>query len=173
LQASWIYLYDKRNKINRIYRIHDAYKLALKKVKQQILAFCLRYDFRFTSGKSYWTQKHLAWLRSLEMDVLMREILDEYLQTYQNMADKIERFDKRIEELAGGTTVLTRFLSFVLFPLPERTPAFVRYLGRVLPAAVFGFLVVYCLRGEILPQAVMGFPKLWLLRPAFRRTAIR
>ena len=46
---------------------------------------------------------HLAWLRSLEMDVLMREILDEYLQTYQNMADKIERFDKRIEELAGGS----------------------------------------------------------------------
>ena len=84
-------------------RMRDAHKLALKKVKQQILAFCLRYDFRFTSGKSYWTQKHLAWLRSLEMDVLMREILDEYLQTYQNMADKIERFDKRIEELAGGT----------------------------------------------------------------------
>ena len=46
-----------------------------------------------------------------------------------------------------AVTVLTRFLSFVLFPLPERTPAFVRYLGRVLPAAVFGFLVVYCLRG--------------------------
>ncbi len=83
-------------------RMRDAHKLALKKVKQQIMAFCLRYDFRFTSGKGYWTQKHLAWLRSLEMDVLMREILDEYLQTYQNMADKIERFDKRIEELAGG-----------------------------------------------------------------------
>ncbi len=60
-------------------------------------------EIRFTSGKSYWTQKYLAWLRSLEMDVLMREILDEYLQTHQNMADKIERFDKRIEELAGGT----------------------------------------------------------------------
>lgn len=46
-----------------------------------------------------------------------------------------------------AVTVLTRFLSFVLFPLPERAPAFVRYLGRVLPAAVLGFLVVYCLRG--------------------------
>ena len=85
-------------------RMRDAHKLALKKVKQQILAFCLRYDFRFTNGKSYWTQKHLTWLRSLTMDALMREVLDEYLQTYQNLVDKLERFDKRIEELAGGKT---------------------------------------------------------------------
>jgi len=85
-------------------RMRDSHKLALKKVKQQILAFCLRYDFRFTIGKSYWTQKHLAWLRSLSMDALMREVLDEYLQTYQNLMDKLERFDKRIAELAGGKT---------------------------------------------------------------------
>ena len=89
----------KRNEIKTDKR--DAHKLALKKVKQQILAFCLRYDFRFTTGKSYWTVKHLTWLKSLEMDVLMREILDEYLQTYQQLTDKLERFDKRIEELAG------------------------------------------------------------------------
>jgi len=62
-------------------RMRDAHKRALKTVKQQIMAFCLRYDFRYT-GKSNWTMKHLAWLKSLEMDVLMREVLDEYLQTY-------------------------------------------------------------------------------------------
>lgn len=58
-----------------------------------------------------------------------------------------------------AVTVLTRFLSFVLFPLPERTLAFVRYLGRVLPAAVFCFLVVYCLRGGDFTTGSYGIPE--------------
>lgn len=83
-------------------RMQDAHQTALKKVKQQILAFCLRYDFNFTIGKSYWTQKHLDWLKKLPMDDLLREVLDEYLMTYQQLMDKLERFGKRIEELAGS-----------------------------------------------------------------------
>ena len=43
-------------------------------------------------------------------------------------------------------TVLTRFLPFLLFPAGKPTPAYIRYLGKVLPAAVFGMLVVYCLK---------------------------
>ena len=39
-------------------------------------------------------------------------------------------------------TMATRFLPFLLFPAGKQTPPFVRYLGRVLPAAVFGMLVV-------------------------------
>lgn len=58
-----------------------------------------------------------------------------------------------------AATVFTRFLSFVLFPSRERTPVFVRYLGRVLPAAVFGFLVVYCLRGVDLTMGSYGIPE--------------
>ena len=44
-----------------------------------------------------------------------------------------------------GTT-LTRFLPFLLFPAGKPTPKYVRYLGKVLPPAVFGMLVIYCLR---------------------------
>ena len=44
-------------------------------------------------------------------------------------------------------TMLTRFLPFILFPAGKKTPAFVSYIGKVLPAAVFGLLVVYCLKG--------------------------
>ena len=47
--------------------------------------------------------------------------------------------------LAAGTQ-LTRWLPFWLFPENRRPPAVVLYLGRVLPAAVMGLLVVYCLR---------------------------
>ncbi len=43
-------------------------------------------------------------------------------------------------------TVLTHFLPFWIFSENRTTPAFVQYLGRYLPAAVFGMLVVYCLK---------------------------
>ena len=44
-------------------------------------------------------------------------------------------------------TLITRFLPFLLFPSGGKTPKYVQYLGKVLPAAVFGLLVVYCLKG--------------------------
>jgi transposase len=37
----------------------------------------------------------------LELDDLLRKTLDEYLASYKEHSSKIERFDKRIEELAG------------------------------------------------------------------------
>lgn len=43
-------------------------------------------------------------------------------------------------------TMATRFLPFLIFPSGRPTPKYVQYLGRVLPAAVFGLLVIYCLR---------------------------
>ena len=44
-------------------------------------------------------------------------------------------------------TAALRFAPFILFPPGKKTPALVLYLGRVLPYAVVGMLVVYCLRG--------------------------
>ena len=41
-------------------------------------------------------------------------------------------------------TMLTRFLPFLLFPSGKPTPKYIQYLGKVLPAAVFGMLVIYC-----------------------------
>ena len=43
-------------------------------------------------------------------------------------------------------TMLTRFLPFLLFPAGKPTPKLVQKLGRILPAAVFGLLIVYCLK---------------------------
>lgn len=80
-------------------RMRDDHKLALKKIKQQILAFCLRHGYHY-EGKSNWTTAHLTWLKSLRLEALYREILDEYLLTYTSLSDKLERLDKRIEGLA-------------------------------------------------------------------------
>ncbi len=49
-------------------------------------------------------------------------------------------------------TMLTRFLPFILFPAGSRIPSVVRYLGQVLPFAVIGLLVVYCLKDAVFTE---------------------
>ena len=82
-------------------RMRDDQKKALKIIKQQILAFVLRHGYRFDGGKNYWTNKHVTWLKSLALGGTLQESLDEYLITYDYLADKIKRLDKRIEEFAS------------------------------------------------------------------------
>lgn len=43
-------------------------------------------------------------------------------------------------------TMVTRFLPFIIFPEGKNPPEYVKYLGTVLPYAVIGLLVVYCLK---------------------------
>lgn len=57
-------------------------------------------------------------------------------------------------------TLLTRFLPFVIFPSGKPTPKFVQYLGKVLPSAVFGLLVIYCLKNVSLFSGSRGVPEL-------------
>ena len=57
-------------------------------------------------------------------------------------------------------TVLTRFLPFLLFPAGKPTPKYIQYLGKVLPGAVFGMLVVYSLKGVSLLAGSHGIPEL-------------
>ena len=80
-------------------RMRGDHKLALKKVKQQINAFCLRHGCHYEGTK--WTIAHLKWLKKLELKELYRETLEEYMATYEEQTAKIERFDKRIEEIAA------------------------------------------------------------------------
>ena len=57
-------------------------------------------------------------------------------------------------------TMLTRFLPFLLFPAGKPTPKAVHYLGSVLPGAVFGLLVVYCLKNVGWVTGTHGIPEL-------------
>ena len=79
-------------------RMRDDHKLALKKIKQQINAFCLRHGYHYAQTK--WTIAHWKWLKKLELSGLYREVLDEYMASYEEQEAKIERFDMRINELA-------------------------------------------------------------------------
>ncbi len=56
-------------------------------------------------------------------------------------------------------TVATRTLPFLLFPPHKETPPFVLYLGRILPYAVMGLLVVFCLKGVTVTASPYGLPE--------------
>ncbi|WJH36047.1 branched-chain amino acid transporter permease [Paenibacillus sp. CC-CFT747] len=57
-------------------------------------------------------------------------------------------------------TMLTRFLSFLVFPPGKPTPPYVQYLGNVLPSAVIGLLVVYCFKDVRFLSGSHGVPEL-------------
>ena len=57
-------------------------------------------------------------------------------------------------------TMLTRFLPFLIFPANKPTPKAIRYLGKALPAAVFGLLIIYCLKNVNLLGGSHGLPEL-------------
>lgn len=62
--------------------------------------------------------------------------------------------------MAVLATVLTRFLPFIIFPAGKEMPQIIKYLGKVLPAAVFGFLVVFCLKNVEILSGSHGIPEL-------------
>ena len=53
-----------------------------------------------------------------------------------------------------------RWVAFWAFPTHRPIPPFVEYLGKVLPSAVFGLLVVYCYKHIDLGTAPHGAPEL-------------
>ncbi len=57
-------------------------------------------------------------------------------------------------------TMLTRFLPFLVFPEGKPTPRYVQYIGKALPGAVFGLLVIYCLKNVSLFAGSHGLPEL-------------
>lgn len=62
--------------------------------------------------------------------------------------------------LCALATILTRFLPFLVFSSRRPTPKYIQYLGRVLPSATFGMLVVYCLRNVEVLSGSHGLPEL-------------
>ncbi len=90
---------DKDDAVKEYVRMRDDHKDAQKRLKQQINAFVLRHGHQYTGTK--WTNKHITWLKKLDLDPLYRETLNEYMASYEEQEAKIARYDKRIEEIAA------------------------------------------------------------------------
>ena len=62
--------------------------------------------------------------------------------------------------LCALASILTRALPFLLLSEKKPTPPIVRYLGNVLPAAVFGMLIIYCLKDTSFLNGSDGLPEI-------------
>ncbi|MGI6498211.1 MAG: branched-chain amino acid transporter permease [Oscillospiraceae bacterium] len=56
-------------------------------------------------------------------------------------------------------TAATRVLPFLLFPGKRKTPKYIAYLGDILPFAIIGMLVVYCLKDISIFTRPWGLPE--------------
>ncbi|MDD6036457.1 MAG: branched-chain amino acid transporter permease [Lachnospiraceae bacterium] len=65
--------------------------------------------------------------------------------------------------LCALATMTTRFLPFLVFRANKKTPRYVQYLGKALPAAIFGMLVVYCLKNVSVSAGSHGLPELFAI----------
>lgn len=77
----------------------------------------------------------------------------------------------------AAVTALLRFLPFLIFRGGWKTPALISYLGQVLPQAIIGMLVIYCLKDVSLTAAPFGLPELIagaavVLLQAWRRNSL-
>lgn len=70
------------------------------------------------------------------------------------------------------TIFFTRAIPFLFFPKGKEIPPVIQYLGKVLPPAVIGMLVIYCLKGvsfavvsqwapELISVSVVALLHLW------------
>ncbi len=57
-------------------------------------------------------------------------------------------------------TQIPRWLPFLVFSEKKEPPAYIRFLGNALPGAVFGMLVIYCLKDVSFTTAPHGLPEL-------------
>lgn len=57
-------------------------------------------------------------------------------------------------------TVITRFLPFLIFTSDKPTPIYVQYLGKMLPSAALGMLVIYCLKDVSLLRGYHAIPEI-------------
>ena len=62
--------------------------------------------------------------------------------------------------LVAAATILTRFLPFILFPQGKKHPRIIDQLSPLLPPAMMGLLVVYCLRSISWLSVPHGAPEL-------------
>lgn len=59
-----------------------------------------------------------------------------------------------------AVTAGLRFLPFFVFGENRKNPPLIAYLGQVLPYAIMGMLVVYCLKGISFAAAPFGIPEI-------------
>lgn len=100
--CSFVHIPDEEDKKTREFiRMVSHKKKMLRKVKQYILAFCLRNGINYKDSNP-WTDNHLKFLKDLKIESFLKSVLDELLQEYNSLQDSIERLIEKTEEIANN-----------------------------------------------------------------------
>ena len=70
------------------------------------------------------------------------------------------KFSALLIAIVAIVTILLRVLPFLIFGGKRKTPGIIQYLGKVLPYAIMGMLVVYCLKNVSFITAPFGIPEI-------------
>ena len=70
------------------------------------------------------------------------------------------KYSALIVAVIAAVTILLRFIPFLIFGGKRKTPEIITYLGKVLPYAIMGMLVVFCLKNVTPLQYPHGIPEL-------------
>ena len=83
-------------------RLRETAKDNLKRIRHQLLKFLTRHGYVYRPGR-HWTQRHRAWLRSLEFtEPLLKEVFESYFNEMIYCAGRLESLDKEVALLADS-----------------------------------------------------------------------
>jgi len=83
-------------------RLRETAKDNLKRVRHQLLKFLTRHGYVYRQGR-HWTQRHIAWLRSLEFtEPMLKDVFESYFNQMIYCAGRLENLDKEVALLADS-----------------------------------------------------------------------
>lgn len=137
------------NSVKEYIRMRNDLNENLKGMKQKIIAFLTRNGKHF-DGKSYWTQKHMSWIKAVSFDEpILNETLNEYMIEYHHLCDRVKVLDDRIEEISLKEEYVEKVQQLQCFigikthtalSLIVETSDFVRFAKGNLYAAYLGLI---------------------------------
>jgi transposase len=100
-QLTEVYAPDQEQEAAReLTRARQTAQENLKRIRHQLLKFLTRHGYLYSQGR-HWTQRHLAWLRSLVFDLPdLREVFELYFTELQHCMQRLATLDKQVERLA-------------------------------------------------------------------------
>jgi transposase len=90
--------------IRDLERARDDAKCAERVARHQLSKFLLRQDRRWEG--STWTRRHRDWIRTQKFDYpAQQRVLEDYLKTVEDLAERVERLTTQLEELVQATAL--------------------------------------------------------------------
>lgn len=80
-------------------RMLQFHKHTMRQYKQAVCSLLLRHGMVYEAGKSYWTAKHISWIKEMYQNPVFGTTLMEYMDTINKYLDKIERIEQEIQEI--------------------------------------------------------------------------